>query len=83
MKTLVFSIIAILLSFMTSCDGDHKCYLSSDKGVVVTVKKVNEGNKVIIKLIKDPEEYSFYTYVIFLTRKQYNINDTIYFTNLK
>lgn len=77
MKVLKFSIIAILLSFMTSCNNDAACYLSSDKGVVA-VKKVDKGNKVIIKLIKEPKEYGFYTHVIFLTHKQYNINDTIY-----
>lgn len=81
MKILKFSIIAILLSFITSCDNDYKCYLAGDKGVVVAVKKVDKGNKVIIKLIKEPKEYGFYTHVIFLTNKQYNINDTIYFTN--
>ena len=64
MKTLKFSIIAILLSFITSCDNDYKCYLSSDKGVVA-VKKVDKGNKVIIKLIKEPKEYGLYTHVIF------------------
>lgn len=37
MKTLKFSIIAILLSFMTSCD--YKCYLPSDKGVVIAIEK--------------------------------------------
>ena len=78
MKVLKFSIIAILLSFMTSCNNDYTCYLSDDKGVVVAVKKVDKGNKVIIKLIKEPKEYGFYTHVIFLTHKQYNINDTIY-----
>lgn len=78
MKTLKSSIIVILLLFITSCNRDYKCYLASEKGVVVTVKKVDKGNKVIIKLIKDPKEYGFYTHVIFLTHKQYNINDTIY-----
>ena len=83
MKILKFSIIAILLSLITSCNSDYKCYLASDKGVVVAIKKVDKGNKVIIKLIKDPKEYGFYTHVIFLTRKQYNINDTIYLTKIK
>lgn len=77
MKILKSSIIVILL-FITSCNRDYKCYLASDKGVVVAIKKVDKGNKVIIKLIKDPKEYGFYTHVIFLTHKQYNINDTIY-----
>lgn len=40
METLKFSIIAILLSFMTSCNSDYKCYLASDKGVVVAIKKL-------------------------------------------
>ena len=79
MKILKFSIIAILLSFMTSCDSDIKCYISSYKGVVVGVKKVDKGNEVTIKLIQDPKEYGVYTHdVIF---KQYNINDTIYLKN--
>ena len=77
MKILKSSIIVILL-FITSCNNDYKCYLSSDKGVVVAIKKVDKGNKVVIKLIKDSKEYGFYTHVIFLTHKQYNINDTIY-----
>ena len=78
MKILKFSIIAILLSFMTSCDRDTPCYISSDKGVVVGVKKVDKGNEVTIKLIQDHKEYCVYTHVTFLTHKQYNINDTIY-----
>ena len=78
MKILKSSIIAILLSFITSCNNDNKCYLPSDKGVVVAIKKVDKGNEVIIKLIKDSKDYCFYTHVIFLTHKQYNINDTIY-----
>ena len=73
MKILKFSIIAILLSFMTSCDNDFKCYISSDKGVVVGVKKVDKGNEVTIKLIQDHKEHCVY--------KQYNINDTIYLKN--
>lgn len=81
MKISKLSIIAILLSFIISCNNDYKCYLSSDKGVVVAIKKVDKGNKVIIKLINDSKEHGFYTHVIFLTHKQYNINDTVYFTN--
>lgn len=38
MKILIFSIIAILLSFMTSCD-ENKYYIPNDKGVVVNIKK--------------------------------------------
>lgn len=78
MKILKFSIIAILLSFMTSCDNNYTCYLSGDKGVVVAIEKVDKGNVVTIKLIQEPKEYCSYTHVIFLTHKQYNINDTIY-----
>lgn len=65
--------------FITSCNNDYTCYLSSDKGVVVAIEKVENGNEVTIKLIKKHKEYCSYTHVIFLTRKQYNINDTIYF----
>lgn len=80
MKILKFSIIAILLSFMTSCDRDYTCYLNGDKGVVVGIKKVEKGNRITIKLIQNHKQFGVYTHAIFLTRKQYNINDTIYFT---
>lgn len=38
MKTLKFSIIAILLSFITSCDN-VRYYIPNDKGVVISIKK--------------------------------------------
>lgn len=76
MKILKFSIIAILLSFMTSCDSDYICYLPSDKGV--GIEKVEIGNRVTIKLIQNHKQSCVCTHVIFLTNKQYNINDTIY-----
>lgn len=79
MKVLKFSIIAILLSFMTSCESDYVCYLPSDKGVVIGIEKVENGNRVTIKLIQNHKQSCVYTHVIFLTDKQYNINDTIYF----
>lgn len=78
MKILKFSIIAILLSFMTSCDSDYICYLPSDKGVVVGIEKVEIGNRITIKLIQKYKQRCVYDHVIFLTNKQYNINDTIY-----
>lgn len=78
MKILKFSIIAILLSFMTSCDSDYICYLPSDKGVVVGIEKVEIGNRVTIKLIQNHKQSCVCTHVTFLTNKQYNINDTIY-----
>ena len=79
MKTLKFSIITILLSFMTSCDNNYTCYLPSDKGVVVAIEKVENGNKIAIKLIQKHKQRCVSNHVIFLTNKQYNINDTIYF----
>lgn len=74
-----FSIIAILLSFMTSCDNDYTCYIPSDKGVVTSIEKVENGNRITIKLIQKYKQRCSYNHVIFLTNKQYNINDTIYF----
>ncbi len=38
-------------------------------------------NEVTILLIKDSSQNTINTYVTFLTHKQYNINDTVYFTN--
>lgn len=81
MKILKFSIITVLLSFITSCDSDYTCYLPSDKGVVIGIEKVENGNRIAIKLIQKHEQRGVYSHVIFLTNKQYNINDTIYFTN--
>lgn len=47
-------------------------HISSDE-------KVENGNRVTIKLIQNHKQSGVYTHVIFLTNKQYNINDTIYF----
>lgn len=81
MKILKFGIIAILLSFITSCDLEY--YSNSDKGVVVRIEKVNYGNEVTIRMIKYLKRSDVDTYITFLTNKQYNINDTVYFTKLK
>lgn len=81
MKTLAFSIIAILLSFMTSCDD--KYYLHNDKGVVVGIQGMSNGNEVTIRIIRSSIRTVGNTYVTFYTHKSYSINDTIYFTNLK
>ena len=77
MKTLKFSIIVILLSFMTYCDNDYTCYIPSNKGVVVAIEKVDKCNEVTIKLIHEYKQRCECN-LIFLTHKQYNINDTIY-----
>lgn len=82
MKTLAFSIIVILLSFMTSC-CDNKCYITNDKGVVVGIQKFQNENEVTIMIIRNANQRDLSgieTYITFLTNKQYNINDTIYFT---
>lgn len=79
MKILKFGIIAILLSFMTSC----YYYSYSDKGVVTSIEKVKNGNEVTIKMIKYLKQSNVDIYIAFLTNKKYNINDTVYFTNLK
>ena len=80
MRILKFSIITILLSFMTSCD--NKFYCHNDRGIVVNVRKNVNRNEVTILLIEDSTIQNYVnTYVTFLTHKQYNINDTIYFTN--
>lgn len=82
MKTLAFSIIVILSSFMASC-CDDRYYSPNDKGVVVSIEKVQNGNKVTIEIIRNPKQRDLRgleTYLTFLTHKQYNINDTIYFT---
>lgn len=78
-----FSIIAILLLFITSC-VDNKYYSPNDKGVVVSIQKVNNGNEVTIRIIRNPKQRDLRgleTYITFLTDKQYSINDTVYFTN--
>lgn len=82
MKILKFSIIAILLSFMTSC-YDNRYYSYNDKGVVVSIQRVQNENEVTIEIIRNPKQRNLggiETYITFLTHKQYNINDTIYFT---
>ena len=81
MRILKFSIIAILLSFMTSCiyNDFHIC---NDKGVVTNIQRDIDGNLVTILLIEDSTIQNYVnTYVTFPTHKQYNINDTVYFTN--
>ena len=75
MKILKFSIIVALLLFMTSC---NRYYIPSDKGVVISIEKVENANKVTIKInaskVSDTE-----TYMTFLTNKKYNIDDVVYF----
>lgn len=80
MKPLKFSIITILLLCMTSCN-DIEIRIYSDKGVVTNIQKDIDGKQVTILLIEDSTiQNCVNTYVTFPTHKQYNINDTIYFT---
>ena len=76
MKILKFSIIAALLLFMTSCKRYH--YIPCDNGVVIGIEKVENANKVTIKInaskVSDTD-----TYITFLTNKKYNIDDVVYF----
>ena len=84
MKVLIFIIIVTLL-FITHC-ADNKYYINNDKGVVVNIKKGKNDDEVTIRMISHPDKTNLTgveTYVTFLTRSQYNINDTIYFTKLK
>lgn len=84
MKVLIFIIIVTLL-FISHCT-DNKYYINNDKGVVVNIKKGKNDNEVTIKMISYPDKTNLTdveTYVTFLTRMQYNINDMIYFTKLK
>lgn len=84
MKVLIFIIIVTLL-FITHCT-DNKYYIHNDKGVVVSIKKVKNDDEVTIRMIRHTDKTNLTdveTYVTFLTRAQYNINDTIYFTKLK
>ena len=74
--TIYFSIITTLL-FMTSCDNYF--YSPNDKGVVVSIEKVQDSNRVTIIVIRNSKQKDIDTYLTFLTNKQYNINDTIYF----
>ena len=78
MKILKFSIIAILL-FMTSYVDDF--YISNDKGVVINIQKDVDGNQATIMIINDSVRNGINTCITFPTHKQYNINDTVYFTN--
>lgn len=79
MRTLKFSIIVILLSFITSCVDDF-C-ISNDKGVVINIQKYMDCNQVTIMIIDDSVQNGINTCITFPTHKQYNINDTVYFTN--
>ena len=84
MKVLIFIIIVTLL-FISHCT-DNKYYINNDKGVVVNIKKGKNDNEITIRMISHPDKTNLTdveTYVTFLTRTQYNINDTIYFTKLK
>ena len=84
MKVLIFIIIVTLL-FISHCT-DNKYYINNDKGVVVNIKKVQNDNEVTIRMIRHTDKTNLTdveTYITFLTRTQYNINDTIYFTKLK
>nr|DAW35397.1 MAG TPA: protein of unknown function (DUF4969) [Caudoviricetes sp.] len=86
MKILKFGIIVILLSFMTSCSNNPRYYVPNDKGIVVGIQKVQNDNEVTIMIVRNPKQgdlRSIDTYITFLTHKKYNINDTVYFTNLK
>ena len=75
MKILKFSIIVALL-FMTSC---NRYYIPSDKGVVISIKKVENINEVTIK-ISTSKVSSTDAYITFPTNKKYNIDDVVYFT---
>lgn len=77
MKILKFSIIVALLLFMTSCKRYY--YIPSDNGVVVGIKKVENANKVTIK-INTSKVSNTDAYITFLTNKKYNIDDIVYFT---
>ena len=76
MKILKFSIIISLLLFITSC---NRYYIPSDKGVVISIKKVENINEVTIK-ISTSKINSTDAYITFPTNKQYNIDDVVYFT---
>lgn len=75
MKMLKFSIIVALLLFMTSC---NRYYIPNDKGVVISIKKVENINEVTIKITSKVSNTN--AYITFVTNKQYNIDDVIYFT---
>lgn len=75
MKILKFSIIVILLLFITSC---NRYYIPNDKGVVISIKKVENINEVTIKIASKVSNTN--AYITFVTNKQYNIDDVVYFT---
>lgn len=75
MKILKFSIIVALLLFMTSC---NRYYIPNDKGVVISIKKVENINEVTIKIASKVSNTN--AYITFVTNKQYNIDDVVYFT---
>lgn len=75
MKILKFIIIVILLSFITSC---NRYYIPNDKGVVISIKKVENINEVTIKIASKVSNTN--AYITFVTNKQYNIDDVVYFT---
>ena len=75
MKILKFSIIVVLLLLMTSCD---RYYIPNDKGVVISIKKVENINEVTIK-INASKVSDTNAYITFLTNKQYNVDDVVYF----
>lgn len=75
MRILKFIIIVILLSFITSC---NRYYIPNDKGVVISIKKVENINEVTIKIASKVSNTN--AYITFVTNKQYNIDDVVYFT---
>lgn len=77
MKILKFSIIIVLLLFITSCNKFQ--YVPGDKGVVIKVKKVENINELTIK-INPYKKSGIDNYMTFLTNKKYNIDDVVYFT---
>lgn len=79
MRTLKFSIIVAILLFMASCVDDF--YISNDKGIVINIQKGINGNQVTIMIINDSVQNGINTCITFPTHKQYNINDTVYFSN--
>lgn len=75
MRILKFIIIVILLSFITSC---NRYYIPNDKVVVISIKKVENINEVTIKIASKVSNTN--AYITFVTNKQYNIDDVVYFT---
>ena len=65
MKILKSSIIASLLLFITSC---NRYYIPNDKGVVISIKKVENINEVTIK-INSSKVGNTVAYITFLTNK--------------